>query len=280
MAPRRPIIGGNWKMNTDRASAEALAAAVARAAADLNAPASTPDKFETIIFPPFVYLQSVRAALDAAHAGTPGAQRPLVALGAQDCYHAEKGAFTGEISCAMLRDVGCSWVLTGHSERRHILHEGDDLVDMKTVAALSAGLGVVLCVGEKLEQRQTGQTDTVNERQVRQALRHVRPEHLPRLVIAYEPVWAIGTGRTATPDDAQSAHAHIRAVFADLFGPAAAAALRIQYGGSVTAANAADLLAMPDVDGALVGGASLKDAEFAAILRAAANAKPNTPPRT
>lgn len=282
--PRRPIIGGNWKMNTDRAAAEALAAAVARAAADLNAPATTPpttppttpDKVETIIFPPFVYLQCVRAVLDAARPGSSAPDRPLVALGAQDCYHAEKGAFTGEISCAMLRDVGCSWVLTGHSERRHILHEGDDLVDMKTVAALSAGLGVVLCVGEKLEQRQTGQTDTVNERQIRQALRHVRPEHLPRLVIAYEPVWAIGTGRTATPDDAQSAHAHIRAVFADLFGRDAAAALRIQYGGSVTAANAADLLAMPDVDGALVGGASLKDAEFAAILRAAANAKTTT----
>ncbi len=262
--PRRPVIGGNWKMNTDRAAAEALAAGVARTTADL------PATVDTIIFPPFVYLAAVRAVLDAAPAKGGGSP---VALGAQDCYHAEKGAFTGEVSCAMLRDVGCSWVLTGHSERRHILHEGDDLVDMKTVAALTAGLGVVLCVGEKLEQRQTGQTDTVNERQVRQALRHVRPEHLLRLVIAYEPVWAIGTGRTATPDDAQSAHAHIRAVFADLFGHDAANALRIQYGGSVTAANAADLLAMPDVDGALVGGASLKEGEFAAILRAAANSK-------
>jgi triosephosphate isomerase len=271
---RVPVIGGNWKMNTDRAGAVALAGAVARTAATLDAPV------ETIIFPPFVYLAAVRAALDAVQTqtgqagGSGGAGRP-VALGAQDCYHAEKGAFTGEISCAMLRDVGCAWVLTGHSERRHILHEGDDLVDMKTAAALTAGLGVILCVGEKLEQRQTGQTDTVNERQVRLGLRHVRPEHLPRLVIAYEPVWAIGTGRNATPEDAQSAHAHIRAVFADLFGRDAAEALRIQYGGSVTAANAASLLAMPDVDGALVGGASLKPDEFAAILRAAAVAKPS-----
>ncbi|MCW5766657.1 MAG: triose-phosphate isomerase [Phycisphaeraceae bacterium] len=258
MTARSPIVGGNWKMNTDRAGAVALARAVAAGVRPLAG-------VQTVVFPPFVYLSEVAAALAQSGGGA--------SLGAQDCYHAEKGAFTGEISVGMLKDCGAAWVLAGHSERRHVMHEGDDLVNLKLRAALHAGLSVILCVGEKLEQRLTGQTDTVNERQVRLGLRSVEPSELARIVIAYEPVWAIGTGKTATPQDAQDAHRHIRSVVADMFGTPAANALRIQYGGSVTAANAQGLMAQPDIDGALVGGASLKADEFTAICAAAANAR-------
>jgi len=257
-AMRTPYVGGNWKMNTDRAAAVALAAAVARSTAD---PGIAPH-CHVAIFPPFPYLIPCADALRAANAS--------VVLGAQDVYHAEKGAFTGEVSPLMLRDCGVSAVLCGHSERRHVLHEGDDMVSAKVRASLAAGLAVVLCVGEKLEQRLTGQTDTVNERQVRLGLREVAPDLLARIVIAYEPVWAIGTGKVASPDDAQDAHAKIRAVIADMFGQPHADALRIIYGGSVTAQNAAGLFAMPDIDGGLIGGASLKPDEFAAIIHAAA----------
>jgi triosephosphate isomerase len=255
---RNPITGGNWKMNTDKASATALAAAVEQAAKAL------PPSAEVAIFPPFPYLDAARSALGPS---------PRVMLGAQDCYHADKGAFTGEVSPSMLRDVGCRWVLAGHSERRHVLHEGDDMVNMKVRSALAGGLSVVLCVGEKLEQRTTGQTDTINERQVERGLRDVPPADLARIVIAYEPVWAIGTGKVATPEDAQAAHAHIRHVIKSLFGPEAAGAMRIQYGGSVTAASAPGLFTMPDIDGFLVGGASLKPEEFGAIIRVASTPK-------
>lgn len=260
-SPRSPriVIGGNWKMNTDRAGGLALAKGVSSAAASL------PAHVDVAIFPPFPYLATISEALCAAGS--------RVMLGAQDCYHAEKGAFTGEVSTLMLKDVGVQIVLAGHSERRHVLHEGDDLVNLKVRAILNHGLRCVLCVGEKLEQRVTGQTDTVNERQVRLGLRDVTPDQLDRLVIAYEPVWAIGTGKTATPADAQDAHHKIRRVLEDLFGRAAATSIPIQYGGSVTGANAAELLAQPDVNGALVGGASLKPDEFGAILSAAGGAK-------
>jgi len=253
LAPMRTkIIGGNWKMNTDRAGAAALSAAVAAAAKGVAG-------VQTAVFPPFPYLLPVAEALKGSG----------VLLGAQDAYHAEKGAFTGEVSVGMLKDCGVGIVLAGHSERRHVMGEGDDLVNLKVRAVLHGGLSVVLCVGETLHQRQVDETNHVNEKQVRLGLRTVTPEELKRVVIAYEPVWAIGTGKTATPDDAQEAHAHIRAVVGDMFGKEAAGALRIQYGGSVTAANAKSLMGMPDVDGALVGGASLKADEFAAIVAAA-----------
>jgi triosephosphate isomerase (TIM) len=251
---RTPIIGGNWKMNTDRATGLALAKAVA-------AGVSTGVKAQVAMYPPFPYLPLISEALCAAGS--------TVILGAQDVYHAEKGAFTGEVSVAMLKDVGCKAVLTGHSERRHVLHEGDDLINMKTLTALNGGLNCTLCVGETLHQREVSETDHINERQLRAGLRGVTAGHLDRLVIAYEPVWAIGTGKTATPADAQNAHSHIRAVLADLFGKDEAAKIRIQYGGSVTAANAAELMKQPDVDGALVGGASLKPDDFVAICKAA-----------
>jgi triosephosphate isomerase len=251
---RTKIIGGNWKMNTDRAGAAALGAAVAESVKGGKGA-------QVAVFPPFPYLLAVGEAVK----GSGGA----VMLGAQDVYHAEKGAFTGEVSVGMLKDCGVSIVLAGHSERRHVIGEGDDLVNLKVRAVLHGGLSVVLCVGETLHQRQVEETNHVNEKQVRLGLRAVTPQELPRVVIAYEPVWAIGTGKTATPEDAQEAHAHIRAVVSDMFGREAGAAMRIQYGGSVTGANAKSLMSMPDVDGALVGGASLKADEFAVIVAAA-----------
>ncbi|USN98128.1 MAG: triose-phosphate isomerase [Phycisphaeraceae bacterium] len=252
MSKRRPIIGGNWKMNTNAESAVALARGVADGCAGLSG-------VEVFVCPPFPYLTHVGSALNNA-----------VMLAAQDLYHEPDGAFTGEISTAMLADCGVRAVLTGHSERRHVIGEGDALINKKTRAALNAGLLAVLCVGEKLDQRDAGETDAVNERQIRAGLAGVTPDQMARVVIAYEPVWAIGTGKTATPADAQDAHAKIRAVLTDLYGPEIAGATRIQYGGSVKASNAAELFGQPDIDGGLIGGASLKTADFLDIVRAAA----------
>ena len=193
-----------------------------------------------------------------------------IALGAQDAYFQRDGAFTGEVSLAMLADCGVTHVLTGHSERRHVIGESDELVGKKTQAVLDAGLTCVLCIGETLGQREAGDTDAVNERQARAALAAVTPDHFERLIIAYEPVWAIGTGRTATPGDAQAAHASIRALLADMFDQPIADATRIIYGGSVNAENAGELFAQPDIDGGLIGGASLDADNFTVICRAAA----------
>ncbi|MBX3385959.1 MAG: triose-phosphate isomerase [Phycisphaeraceae bacterium] len=251
---RIPIVGGNWKMNTNRASARSLAQAVTSACS------SHTHNTQVVVFPPFPYLVEAGVALGGSN----------VMLGAQDAYFEPDGAFTGEVSLAMLKDCGVSFVLTGHSERRHVLGESDDLVNRKTRATLDAGLSCILCVGEKLEEREAGQTDTVNERQLRAGLRGVSADQMARIVIAYEPVWAIGTGKTATPADAQTAHARIRSVLADLYRPAVANATRIQYGGSVKGSNASELFGQPDVDGGLIGGASLKADEFAQIVAAAA----------
>lgn len=257
MPPRIPIVGGNWKQNTNRATGVRLASDIAAGLAGVRGA-------DIAVFPPFPYLIAVGDAIRAAGGA--------LALGAQDVYHQPDGAYTGEVSIAMLKDCGVSIVLTGHSERRHVLRESDDLINRKTRAVLTAGLRCILCIGETLEQRRAGETDAINETQLRLALAGVPNDHLANLVIAYEPVWAIGTGQNATPDDAQAAHASIRAVIADLHGPSIAASIRIQYGGSVKSANAAALLAGADVDGALVGGASLDAAEFTAIVRAAARA--------
>ncbi len=254
---RTPIVGGNWKMNTVRASAVELALAVSRDAAD-----AIEAGVEVAVFPPFVYLDAVGTALRS--------EKSPVLLGAQDLYFAPSGAFTGEISADQLRDIGVSIVLTGHSERRHIMGESDELVGKKTRAALQSGLRVVLCIGETLQERESGMTDHVNERQIRAGLAGVEAGQLERLVIAYEPVWAIGTGRTATPSDAQAAHSQIRRVLFELYDIHAAGSVRIQYGGSVNAENAAELFAQPDIDGGLIGGASLKPESFVAIADAAA----------
>ncbi|MCW5767813.1 MAG: triose-phosphate isomerase [Phycisphaeraceae bacterium] len=248
---RQPIVGGNWKMNTNRASGTELACAVASSSASARA--------QVVVFPPFPYLLTIADTLKGSR----------VMLGAQDVSDRADGAFTGEVSCAMLKDCGVSWALTGHSERRHVIGETDALVNAKTKAALAAGLSVILCIGEKLDQREAGKTDLVNETQLRAGLAGVEPASLSNVVIAYEPVWAIGTGKTASPADAQAAHAHIRKVLCSMYGVDHAEAMRIQYGGSVTASNARELFSQPDIDGGLIGGASLKPADFAQIVAAA-----------
>jgi triosephosphate isomerase len=250
---RVKIAAGNWKMNTDAASGTALAAGLVAAVGSLERP-------QVILFPPFPYLPT--------HAATLAGSR--IQLGAQNCHCEKKGAFTGEVSPEMVRDVGCQWVLIGHSERRHLFGETDDFLKKKVGAAQAAGLRVIFCVGEKLEQRQAGQTQAVVESQLRNGILDLPPEQWANVVIAYEPVWAIGTGVNATPEQAEEVHGFIRDWLARQVSDATAAATRILYGGSVTAANVASLLAQPNVDGVLVGGASLKLDDFTTIVRAAA----------
>jgi triosephosphate isomerase (TIM) len=252
---RKKFIAGNWKMNTTAISAELLAAAVAKGVGG--------DASVTVaVCPPFPYLFRVGQAL----AGSP------VGLGAQNCYHEKAGAFTGEISPDMLVDCGCWYVILGHSERRHKLGEADAFINKKTHAALAAGLTVILCVGETLEHRDAGKTDQILDTQVTAGLAGIDSGKLAKIVIAYEPVWAIGTGRTATPEQAQQAHVTIRKKVGQLCGSAAADQLIIQYGGSVTPDKAEGLLRQPDIDGGLIGGASLKAEEFLAIVAAAKKA--------
>jgi len=248
---RKRFIAGNWKMNTDAAGAAALAGALAEQIGSVEA-------VDMAVCPPTVYLQSVGQALAASR----------IALGAQDVYFEDNGAFTGETSAAMLKDVGCRYAIVGHSERRHVIGETDELINRKLLKALSEGLLPILCIGELLSQRQAEETAEVVTRQVKRGLEGVSGGDIGRVTLAYEPVWAIGTGVTATPDQAQQAHAMIRTLLGELYDAASAEAMRIQYGGSVKPGNAAELLACPDVDGALVGGASLKADDFAAIVRA------------
>jgi triosephosphate isomerase len=250
--PRMPIVGGNWKMNTDLASGVELADDVAAGCAGLF------EHCDVVVYPPFPYLHAVGKTL--GHHG--------VMLGAQDVYCEPDGAFTGEVSADMLLDLNATMVLVGHSERRHIIGEDDDLVRAKLRAALAVGLHVTLCVGETLEQREAGRTEPVNLEQLARALENVVVDDMRRVVIAYEPVWAIGTGLAATARDAQSVHAMLRAALAARFDDEVAAATRIQYGGSVKPGNAAELFAEPDIDGFLVGGASLKADAFLDIVRA------------
>jgi triosephosphate isomerase len=248
----RPLIAGNWKMNSDRASAVELAGGIARRAGDFG-------RCDLLVCPPFVYLPAVADAL----AGT------KVALGAQNMYYEKNGAFTGEISAAMLRDIGCGYVILGHSERRHILGETDALVNKKTLAALAAGLVPIVCVGELLAEREAGQTAAVIRRQFTGSLAGITADQVEWLVIAYEPVWAIGTGRVASPQQAEEVHADLRSLLAERYNDRSAA-VRILYGGSVKPDNAGDLLSQPNIDGALVGGASLKVDDFLGIAAAAA----------
>jgi triosephosphate isomerase (TIM) len=249
---RTKFIAGNWKMYTNASGAEQLARAVVAGLGDEK-------RVLVAVCPPFPYLARVAEVLR----GSP------VALGAQNLYPEMAGAFTGEVSPTMLLDVGCRFVIVGHSERRHILGESDAFIHRKVVAALSAGLSVILCVGETLQQRQANATEGVLQTQLESGLAGISREALSRLVVAYEPVWAIGTGQNATPEQAQQAHAFLRQRFAKMFGEEKARTLPIQYGGSVKPENVTTLLHEPDVDGALVGGASLKADTFLAIVRAA-----------
>ncbi len=247
---RRPIIAGNWKLNLTSAEGVELAREAARAARDADA--------AVVLFPTSLAAPSVRRALDGAP----------VEVGVQNVWYENKGAFTGEISPALALAEGLTWAIVGHSERRRIFGESDELAGRKAAAATAEGMKVILCVGETLEERQAGETLEVVRRQLEAGVLPVKAEPLHEsLVIAYEPVWAIGTGRTASPEDAQEVHAFIRGWFRERFGEGEAEATRILYGGSVKAANIAGLMAMPDIDGALVGGASLKADEFCAIIR-------------
>ncbi len=250
---RKPIIAGNWKMNLTPAESKALAAAVAEATAGAT------DAVDVVVGPTMV---SLGAAAEALSGGSVG-------LAAQNLHPEPKGAFTGEVSASMLAAVGCTHVIIGHSERRTYFGETDEGVFRKLRAALDGGLTPIVCLGESLGERKAERTLEKVNFQVRAALAGLDPALAPKVVLAYEPIWAIGTGLTATPEQAQEVHAAIRATLGELFGADVAAQIRIQYGGSVKPANAADLLAQPDIDGALVGGASLKADSFAAIVEAA-----------
>ncbi len=245
-----PFVAGNWKMNTTISEAVELARA-------LQGPLSEVDDVARVVCTPFVSLAEVKRALD----GSP------IEVGAQNMHPEPKGAFTGEVSGPMLRGI-CSYVILGHSERRHLLGETDEFINRKVKAALALDLVPILCVGETLEERESGQAHAVVERQLRLGLAGVGPDDAANAVIAYEPVWAIGTGRAATPEIAQEMIAAIRGKLAGLATAQIAQQVPLLYGGSVNAANAPDLAAQQDIDGALVGGASLQPAEFVAITRA------------
>ncbi len=252
MSMRRPMVAGNWKMHGSKSANSALLTDL-----ELRVKADWP--VDIAVFPPFVYLpETVRVLTDSA-----------IAVGAQNVCAEPSGAFTGEVAAAMLRDIGCSHVIVGHSERRAWYHEDDALIARKIIAALGTGLTPLLCVGETLQEREEQKTESVIGRQIDAVLGMNGVSAFSRIIVAYEPVWAIGTGRTATPDQAQAVHQFIRrrigAQDANIGGQ-----LRILYGGSVKAGNAADLFSMPDVDGGLVGGASLNAEEFTEICAAAA----------
>ena len=250
---RRYLIAGNWKMNTNLASATALAKGVAAAAPKKLA------KVDVMVAPPAPYLLAVRDVVKGTG----------VDLGGQNASEQAPGAFTGEVALDMLLDTGCSSVILGHSERRTLYGESDAIVNKKVHAALAKGLQVVLCVGELLEERQAEKTNQVLDTQMSGSLAGVTAEQLANVVVAYEPVWAIGTGLTASPEQAQAAHAHLRNWLTARYNASSAAATRILYGGSVKPDNPRELLSQPDVDGALVGGAALKPELFVPIIEAA-----------
>ncbi len=252
MSARRPLIAGNWKMYRTQAEAAALVTALCH-----RLPAQP--VAEVLVLPPFTALAAVARAL---------ASESRVALGAQNCHWAKEGAYTGEVSPWMLLDVGCTYVLVGHSERRQLFGETDALVNKRARGALAAGLKPIVCVGETLQERDAGRTLSVVASQLAGSLAEMSAEEMAHVTLAYEPVWAIGTGRNATPAQAQEVHAQVREDLGRLFGAAAALAIRILYGGSVKPDNAAALLGQKDVDGALVGGASLDAAGFATICAA------------
>lgn len=247
---RTTLIAANWKMNLDRAGAVALVEAIA-------AGATTFGDTEVAVCPPSVYLDAVVAAVGDAPIG----------VGAQNMYHEAKGAFTGELSGSMLKDIGCKYVILGHSERRHILGESNQDVNRKVLAAIDNGLTPILCVGETLEQREAGQTEDVVAEQFYGSMAGVAPGQAAGIVIAYEPVWAIGTGKVATPDQAEQVHSALREIIGNRYNGEIAAQIRIQYGGSVKPDNAAEILAQANIDGALVGGASLQAESFLGIVQ-------------
>ncbi len=248
---RKPLIAGNWKMNLLVSDAVKMVNELKSLVAGVNGA-------DIVVCPVFTALSAVGEALKGS----------AIEMGGQNCYLKESGAYTGEISPQMLKDVGCAWTIIGHSERRQYFGETDELLNQKLKFALASGLKVMFCVGETLEERESGQMNDVLERQVIKGLAGLSDSDFDSMSVAYEPVWAIGTGKTASPEQAQEAHAFIRGLLSKQFGAGVAEKVRIQYGGSVKADNAAELMAKPDVDGALVGGAALKADSFAGIIKA------------
>ena len=247
---RRPLLAGNWKMNTTLTEGVELVEAL------IGEFTAVADR-DVVVCPPFTALGALAPLLD----GTP------IQLGAQNMFYAPKGAYTGEIAPSMLREIGCVYVILGHSERRQYFGEDDALVNRKALAALEHGLRPIVCVGEIKAERDSGKAEEVVVQQLRGSLQNIKREQMADLVVAYEPVWAIGTGDTATPADAQAMHSTIRRTLAELSDEATAQIIRIQYGGSVKPDNVDELMAQPDIDGALVGGASLKASDFVRIVR-------------
>ena len=252
MSMRTKIIAGNWKMNTTAVEAEGLVRGILEKVSDVRG-------VDIVVCPPFTSLAVVSPLIGGSN----------VALGAQNMHWEDKGAYTGEVSATMLLTLGCQFVILGHSERRSYFFETDEVVAQKAKAAISSGLIPIVCVGETLDERERELTNQVVERQVTGAFRGMTPEEFNGIVVAYEPVWAIGTGKTATTEQAQEVHAFIRDRLSRMFGEDVAGKTRIQYGGSMKPENAAELLAQADIDGGLIGGASLKADSFEEIIRAA-----------
>ena len=249
---RKPIIAGNWKMNKTVAEAKSLAEGIK---IDLSECTSV----DVVLCPPFTALKTVSDSISGTQ----------IKLGAQNMNAEVSGAFTGEVSPEMLRDIYCHYVILGHSERRTLYGETDAIVNAKVKSALKNNLLPIACVGETLEERDADKVEEVVERQVRNSLADLTADEMKKAIIAYEPVWAIGTGRTATPEQAQEVHALIRKVLADIFDDSTAQSVRIQYGGSMKPDNATELLAQPDIDGGLIGGAALDPHSFTQIVKAA-----------
>ncbi|HEY0238085.1 MAG TPA: triose-phosphate isomerase [Friedmanniella sp.] len=254
--PRTPLMAGNWKMNLNHVEAVGF---VQKLAWTLEDKKHDPAKCEVVVLPPFTDLRSVQTLIDG--------DRLKLTYGAQDISANEPGAYTGEVSAQMLAKLGCRYVTVGHSERRFYHHEDDALVNLKAHKALAAGIAPIVCVGEGRDVRQSGEHVAYVVAQVHAAFSGITAEQAGTVVVAYEPVWAIGTGEVATPENAQEVCAAIRAVVAELYSDAVADSVRVLYGGSVKSDNVAGIMAQPDVDGALVGGASLKVDEFAALAR-------------
>ena len=252
-ALRKAVIAGNWKMNKNRAEAKALIEELKPLVADASC--------DVVICVPFTNLETALAATEGSN----------IKVGAENCHFEKSGAFTGEISADMLTEMGVEYVIIGHSERRQYFGETDVTVNKRTKAAIEAGLNVILCVGEMLEDRENGITAELVALQTKIALKDVTRDQLKQVIIAYEPVWAIGTGKTATAEQANEVCAIIRSVIAEMYDQAAADAMTIQYGGSRNAKNAEELVAQPDVDGGLIGGAALKAQDFSVIVKAASN---------
>lgn len=251
---RKPLISGNWKMHHNHFEAIQTVQKLSYALTKADY-----DAVDVSVHPPFTDIRSVQTVLDA--------DRIPVVLGAQNCHWEDKGAFTGEVSASMLSKLNVAYVIVGHSERRQLFGETDEAVNRKVIAVLRHGMTPIVCVGETLEEREAGEAEAKVTTQVQAGLAGLSSEQVAGLVIAYEPIWAIGTGRTATAEDAQAMCARVRTVVAEAVGRAAADGVRVQYGGSVKPAHIAELMAQADVDGALVGGASLDPAEFAAIVQ-------------